>query len=1167
LKTQLLTLILTLVVSSQALAIDLITTQQQSTQTGASTSTGPRISSDQAKNIRDEVIKQLKLHREENNGKIDLVVLEPDLFDLLLDEFDFKEDFNNSEFATFQRRFNDIKAQTLTDNQKESAILSLLDQTITEVASAPLVLQCRPENAICNNNPCCEGLSCSPAAPTAPAAGSLCQNGGNACTEDSQCCSGACSLTGNGNEKVCQDVSVCKKAVPLGGDCSSNGLCEVGDCQQIDTNTSGLPACVDIGETCSENSDCCSDKCNGGVCSQNIVCIDCVPAGSVPTRGRECCPGLITGVDGQCISDAPPITSSNETLGGSAVTNSNAAITGTGGSVSAANAQIESTIKANPGGIDDPNAGFQEVVDLIGVLPKYKDVQISDLLKCDINFRNDYRIMLERGGVYNIEAALLAFEYMVLGPGTQDYWKDPGKGVNIHDALSTVAEEHRSKRRKIFEEDIPLLNKRLKCICLARIGLDKITDPNKGQFFQENCPAELEEFNLEKQLAELSGVDEAEGDASGVKYKKMIVAWTGGLKQFQELLLLANTDLFVDMEEISTAVSEAPYDETEIKDQNVFNFTVLEPNGGGGGGGGSSVSDAALGAIIIGGVVAIVAGFAAGATIGAWASVGIISSTAAASIGAIWLVGALRGAWLSEAPNITDETIKGRVNYKCGKKQRCTDYKRILNQPFNKICRKHISANACIRSFLATDIAQIKDPNAKEGEFVSSLSFGQAEPDNIGETDTTRYIIDPWIPFGVPAESVIKDFRSYADLLEQGYKNALSQMKGMRPGGRVNPSYLDAMFIDSLVVGKYTPPLQDAIVETYFFNEPIQKLIVEKAKRYAITEKFFLESEEEDLETFAEYALTFHYIFPKLSTPGQIAYPPPGLATYVDSVANGLQEKAENNLENQTGLADLNKKHQIDLQNSLKRLRAGSNFESEAGKKLVAILDRQLLALEDDIKNGTSFAFLGLSAGIDGLTDTKAGLSGAGGSGATSAGNIAGNAANVANATNALRRARERQAAELKNFQDKIGDTARGKKLLAASRNFSNSFKDPLSGSKVSAADRLEQFNLNNQLSTEEKEEEEEEDVVINKKQKSSATSPRRNRRRRKKKKKKTSTAKSKSAEELSFKDKKNQTGNDIITKGSLDLFDVIHQQYSKRLYKLDSKDLRKYRGELKDEK
>jgi hypothetical protein len=1014
-----------------------------------------------------------------------------------------------AEILQFQRDFDVLAAKRELDSvQREAGIMQLFNDLVDKINASPL--QCVEEGKSCNAWLCCDGLMCANIPDRLLPKPSLrCVETKKPCEQNTDCCSGLCEENLLTKTKSCQQQKKCFRPVALGASCEENPVCAEGSCDQYNENTLGIGECTSKGQACSANKDCCTGKCDSGKCVTNYMCKDCVPQGDVPTRGRKCCEGLMKDREtNQCVIDLPAFFGSVKKS--SPFSTVVAIITSL--IIPSAHAQDDSALSTlfklgdketvyenedndvqgktavgdvrdaiDSGAIsdidlmrmqnaefqfDDPNAAESEEnaraaeeINRSGG-SRFSFQRGSNFETCEINFRNDYLIALAetRKGfntsLYDLQIALMAFEYMALGSGTQDLLKMGDK--NLHTSLKGLAEKSREQRRIAFDAVVNRHEDKLRCLCYDKNGYDNLNEDQQG-YFESTCPAQYAEYLANKAEAEATG-QEVLGltDASGIKYQEMIVAWYEATADFELELYAAHADLSGDMDKIAQWARTNKWNEVETRKYKLFNFTVKNYTGK------VMFGTAVASALLSAGVIAITGGFAASATLSAWAAAGIISSAAVTGSLGVWLVGSLKGAWQSQAPYVSDEYVKGRENYKCGKKDRCSDFSRVLNQPYNKVCNKHFPASGCIRSFLATEV---------DGD--------------------VRFLIDPWIPKGVPANKVIRDNRVYADLLEAGFLKGKKYLEGnspadilevrddlecttktivnpitrveeeveeckiftikdiIHPAGNRPESYLQETFIDEIAVSQFLPRLRTS-EDLYTLTPAIEELVKEGAKQYVIEEGFFLESETENLQVFADYAWKYHYLFPRLSKDDGIAYPTPGLVTYVSMVGEALYQASRQNeagrdaLTNEegTGVLDLARANLEQTQLGYSK-GVGLGTQERTGESGLTRTN-----LEPDDLGGSSIVGASSDVLSGGSRFNEANLSGTGVAGLSTdnllAGNLSGvSAANLNNAIATRKRLDEKRAKDKEYWMDTVGQTERGKKILEAQEELFGAFSSP----------------------------------------------------------------------------------------------------------------------------
>jgi len=112
------------------------------------------------------------------------------------------------------------------------------------------------------------------------------------------------------------------------------------------------------------------------------------------------------------------------------------------------------------------------------------------------------------------------------------------------------------------------------------------------------------------------------------------------------------------------------------------------------------------------------------------------------------------------------------------------------------------------------------------------------------------------------------------------------------------------------------------------------------AKKFAIDQKFLVESDTENLEKFATYAYQYHFLWPKTSFKDEISYPTVALDTYLDFMSNGVAAKISAGGANAAiAFGGLNSRYLKDYLNTLKIY----------DQKSVNLNPTQLKELQDEI--------------------------------------------------------------------------------------------------------------------------------------------------------------------------------------------------------------------------
>lgn len=997
----------------------------------------PRISEEYRKELLVDVKEGLLEYKAEFGTPLDLQKMRPEVLEYIYEFYDERV-ASPDEINGFVAEFDKLAAnKDLSDQQKEEALLALFNNVVDTINKTPL--QCLPEGGQCNDWSCCDGLTCAavPQADRPKTNGGRCLPVESTCSEDNECCTGNCHEDFSTKVKSCRPKMQCFKPVKLNASCNENPVCEEGSCLEFNLATSTILACELNGNTCSANSDCCSGLCDGKQCKKNSICKDCVPQGQTPERGRSCCEGLMLSKEGKCIIDRPPfMMPAGSTTPSLFEEILNVIIPSASAQVDRARNAVKSGGEAElwkSGGVLRDEMSKEEERGLnvemnnmssaanSGGGLNFQMRPRSDFESCTIDFKNDFMWGLKEKGVYNYQLTLLGFEYVALGEGTQDLWKTSGVKMdaqnvdaNIHSTLKSIAQESRQTRRDLFEK-VAVNEERVRCLCYDKIGFDKLDNEKQG-YFKENCSDLYEDYlrivedaGGNKELLDSIMVED-QGDASGIKYKILFTYWLKATKELETELLVINNNVERKLNQVGKWMQQNDWNKTEVKNIPLFKFTVKNPKGR------VAVASAATAALLSAGIIVLTGGFAGAATISIWASAGIITASAVAGGMGGWLVDSLRGAWISKAPIVQDEYVKGRENYKCGKKDRCADFRRFLRQPYNKVCNKHISANACIRSFLT-----------------------------LSEQGRTRYLIDPWIPFDVKTSTVIRDNRDYSSLLEAGFNRGRSHLAAKAPGGKQSESYLEKTFVDEVAAGMFTPSL-NVNHDNYRIAPEVVEEIKKKAGTYAVDEGFFYPEERNNIQLFGNYVWDYHFIFPRKTLTDAIAYPPPGFVDYVELVSLAASNVVGNNIDTAKSLASVQNLAMQDLATTISGFGKGTLSQSGADVKGAVSAN-----LEQD-KKGESRVGAGASLGLDPRSftpDVLDRLSTSGGDGSLVDGGdfLSGESERVQSAVASFNRIKEEREEAMKNFQDQMGDTERGKEMLANQAATVKSFFAALGGS------------------------------------------------------------------------------------------------------------------------
>lgn len=639
----------------------------------------------------------------------------------------------------------------------------------------------------------------------------------------------------------------------------------------------------------------------------------------------------------------------------------------------------------------------------------------SNFATCDIQFRDDFYNALKADGTMDYEVAMLAFDFVITGDADTDYWtQNGGADTSIYSRLKKVGEAHKLVRADTNKK-IDNITKKLTCMCLDVQGYNKLTNDSKKTFFRENC----EEYA--KYTDPSTNYDELDGDASGIKAKRLLTVWTNNLTAFHASLTVDNNEAYTALAKVANwSTSDAKWNDAKTRKYELFKFNIKNPSGSVAGLG------ALIGALLAAGVIAILGGFATSSILSTWMAAGIIAASAATGAGGLWMIASLKGAWITLGPRINDGDVPPRT-YSCGKKESCTEYTRTLVQPYNDVCKIHASANACIKSFMV-----------------------------VNEDSEARYIVDPWIPAGVGKNAILSNQPLYAEKIEQGFEAAKSAMilknpgatggGGKKGGGNfVSEQYLSEVFIDAKILGSYLPKLGQDLQGTFYMNRDKVKLIKEAAKKFAISEGFLLESETENLENFANYAYEYHFVWPKKSRPEEISYPTVGLTTYLNYMAKNVSGQLTTGLAKTTiSLNKLNEQYLKDYLNNLKLYAEKPINQTDAIKKalLGKEIDKTQKALDNLLTMNTLLDNKALDTQLTGLNSSfvaeQSKLAGANG-----AANFSSEQASFLKAVGSLRSSRKEQVKALETYNKAMasnGDKDRTAKMAAVSKKFSSQF-------------------------------------------------------------------------------------------------------------------------------
>ena len=1012
-----------------------------------------RFSDSDKKKFMEEVRQGVAAHKIENKGKIDLQIFKPSLYEEL-DVYYKQEKFTREEMNKIKQNFEDFSKQAIPQEKVEEEFYGFITNQFDNINKIQLVKT--KEGDVCNNWSCEDDLKCAPDPKQID--GQSCKKEGRECKDNGDCCSSACTINTKTKKGICEQVYRCFKPVRLGGSCLNNPVCAEGDCLIYNSKTSGIGECEDVGNSCKKNFDCCSNSCVKNKCAEAYVCKDCVQNGKKPTRGQKCCEGLYINSNGKCAPDIAPIVIPQVNIKSKFLDYIVGIFVSNASAESDSAKALKAAVIANKSMIDNPKSDAAPVaVTVVG--PALSFTRKSDFKTCDVRFRDDFINYLKSEKLVDLEVALLSFDYMFLGDGENDYWtKDGNPETSIYGRLKKIATKHQLIRNATNAK-IDDINHKLTCMCLDVIGYDNIADTAKKTFFANEC----DEFKVVQtgevctklvdcteqarltnscrsdditspdasataqkmlqscikgepgctcQQSIVSSIDKE--NASGVKGKKLLVNWTQNLVNFNSSLAVNNTDTYLEINNVAEWTSgSAKWDETSTKQYTLFNFDVQNPSGS------AAALGALLGAILAAGVIAILGGFATSSILTAWAAAGIIGASAVTGGVGMWMIGSLKGAWISKRPEIVDNNVR---TYSCGKKDTCVEYSRVLTQPYNDICSVHTSANACIKDF-AVD----KDEN---------------------------YLVDPWVPLGVSRALILKDSGGYAKKMEKGFQDAKSLMMSLKPipgasgskgsGSYVSEDYLSTTFIDAEILGKYAPKISENMLS----DEAIKE-IKTKAIKYGIDQKFFVETDTDNLNKFADYVYKFHFVWPKTTKKGEVSYPTVGLSQYLEFMGNGVTANlavGATNAAKTFGL--LNTQYLEDYKKTL-LVFSDAAVSTDQATLLKAEIDKT----QENIDSMKVVSALANNVNLDtqlvkvSSSDVNSAAKTQGVNGTVS---LTSSQKSLLNAIGKLRIARKSQLQKLAVYNKAMKDSGnenRAIKVASASKNFSAIFGHPLSGS------------------------------------------------------------------------------------------------------------------------
>lgn len=984
-----------------------------------------------------------------------------------LEKFHVDRKITRKELLVFKEELERVRVK-VSDKDKEAQIRKLFTQNLLQVdkTSKPLV----KENGVCNHWDCEKGLECAPVPPRAEKRNRS-KGGDQFCNENSECTSGECYKREEDGKKVCDYTYRCFRPLKIGSSCLSNPVCGGGECKEVYYSDGNIGACGKAETSCKSNVDCCSDSCVKGQCVENYKCEDCISSGKLK-RGQKCCVDKAFEKNGSCVPIVVPLnpfvnifksildivipTASalaplEEIDGGGGG--------GGGGYVPPPTSNVNQQYRNNVGssnstggeGMDAEQLNFRGQKDIERF--SLATDKISNFETCEINLLNDYAKRMsetkmpgnDQVTMLQVELALLGFEFVAGGDNQiKDYWKGGQESQTLHERMRLIAKK-RAKVRKDFYNDVKWFEPKVECLCLEKTGWKQMTAEQK-EIYENKCrvglaippfegdqnPDTLQKYRSERdakslelaaspqewseKIAEYKRAEEnneiEEGDdALGIKALELLIAWANANATIEEMSIIASGMAMEDLQVIEKwGETEAKWSEVEERKKSLYMFTVDEAP--------APSNPMLVVALLSAGVIAIMGGFAFSATISAWATIGVVTS-AAASIGAgMWMIGSLRGAWYSASPYVSDQNVE---SYKCGKNDgdMCYKFQRTLTQPYNDVCNKHISASACIKHFLVVE-----------------------------ENGQQNMLVDPWIPQGMGLNEIVKDTRPLADLLESGYNSAYSLMRSRIPaphnnkyareGVANNKSVLEQTVITNEVLGKYAPALRSN-AQDYILNPAVKETIIAKAAEFLVDQGWATDPMQ--AKKFGEYVYKNHFVWSKMTYSDVLAYPQPGLVSYIGLIANALATSMEMSGYNGGGFKE--------------RERLWKKYKKDIEDRFVPKGDR--ISIDGRPNNGSGTTLNGDGTGANGIgfnnLDSLSGfgsgnMAGLNGKSGTLSGGGFGNggfdsslfSSGVNSALSNLRDYRKEQKAKADAFKDRVGGTDRGKRLLEKAGNFRDEF-------------------------------------------------------------------------------------------------------------------------------
>ncbi len=1011
-----------------------------------------RFSDEDKKKFIEEVKLSIAEHKLENKGKVDLQIIKPGL-NLALEDYLKREKFTRQEMLYIKQKYEVFsKDPSITPDKAEEAFYKFIQNELDEISKKALMKTARGE--VCNTWGCEEGLKCAPDPIQLESPGK--KKRGQECKENSECTSQECVEEKIGSKKkICEDIFRCYQPLQLKESCDQNPVCGEGSCLPINYQTAGIGECEVIGKSCKKNLDCCSDSCVSNICQSKKICKDCLGNGAIPQRGQVCCEGLYKNLKGVCVPAVPPSVIPQVRVKPTYRIFFNKALNII---ISEASAESDNG-NPDPGGVSTGNSSppppapspaeltkaemkneitsdrdkyenFEakrteeaEVVDPKKVVAQLNFSKKSNFETCEMNFKEDFFADLKQKGKFDSDVAMLAYDFMLTGDSEPDYWLDRGRaGTSLFARMKAIGLKSRDNRKLLFST-INGINIQMRCACLDVKGYNKLEKADDKKYFETSCPAEFDKYKATPTgTAGGSPLDNENAAASGLKGKRMMKIWTTNLVAFYTRFAALNLQSEKDFTSVLnwTQGPEAKWNDYKTKSYDLFAYNVKNPNNSSAGLGGL------LGAVLAAGIIAILGGFASASILTTWASIGIISVSAVTGAGGMWMIASLKGAWISHRPEITDYKVQPRT-YSCGKKDSCTEYTRTLLQPYNEICKIHTGANACLKNFVV-----------------------------VTKDNKPRYIVDPWVPVGVSRSSVYMNQPLYTEKLETGFLNAKAEMLRRNPGATggggkkgggefVAQEYMSEVFIEATLLGKYAPDLTQESI--YTFSDDKIKKIKDAAKEFAVSEGFLLSTDTENLESFANYAYEFHFLWPKMSYADEIGYPTVGLLTYLEFMAVDVTGGGSTNLANSaTAAAKLNLATSLDYDRALKLYADTELATNLLNPAQQAVIKQELANSQSDVNNALTLNALLNNKNLDselsklspGFLADQSKLAGA-----NAVANLTNDQKSLLRTVGSLRNIRKDQLKSLDAYNKAVaasGDKDRAARMGLAAKKFSDRF-------------------------------------------------------------------------------------------------------------------------------